>query len=122
LRLGEADLGDGDRVGDLDRVAERGVGEQRGDAECAERGRLGDLVGDRSRIGLPVRDGERAGDGERDGMVELIRARSQPLGILKVLRLVCGSLFRLVILVRVAERVPTFVKLELPPSATRDLR
>jgi hypothetical protein len=77
LRLGEADLGEPDRVGDLDRVAERGVGERCGDAECAERGRLCDLVGDGSRIGLPVRDGERAGDGERDGMLELIGVKSQ---------------------------------------------
>jgi hypothetical protein len=80
LRLGEADLGERDRVGDLDRVAERGVGERCGDAECAERaerGRLCDLVGDGSRIGLPVRDGEHAGDGERDGMLELIGVKSQ---------------------------------------------
>jgi hypothetical protein len=73
LRLGEADLGERDLVGDLDREAERGVNERRGDLECAERGRLWDPVGDRSRIGLGVRVRERAGDGERDAMLELIR-------------------------------------------------
>jgi cell division cycle 2-like protein len=72
LRLGEADLGERDRVRDLDREAERGVNERRGDPDRADRGRLCDLVGDRSRIALLVRDGERAGDGERDGMSELI--------------------------------------------------
>ena len=69
MRLGEADLGERVPVGDLEREAERGVNERRGDPECAERGRLGDPVGDRSRIGLRVRVRERAGDGERDAML-----------------------------------------------------
>ena len=72
MRLGEADLGERDLVGDLDREAERGVTERRCDPECAERGRLCDRVGDRSRIGLRVRARERAGDGERDGILELM--------------------------------------------------
>lgn len=70
MRLGEGDLGDRDRVGDWDRVGDRGVTERRGDADCADRGRLGDLVGDLSRDGLRVRVRERAGDGERDGIID----------------------------------------------------
>ena len=53
---------------DRERVGDRGVNERRGDSDCAERGRLGDLVCDR-REGLRVRDGERRGDGVRDGML-----------------------------------------------------
>jgi cell division cycle 2-like protein len=65
--------GEGDRepcTGDL--VAERGVTERAGDFECAERGRLGERVRDRSRVTLRERDRvpERAGDGLREAMSE----------------------------------------------------
>lgn len=69
MRLGEGDLGERERVIERERVGDRGVSERRGDAECAERGRLGDLVCDRSREGLRVRDGERRGDRDGEGMV-----------------------------------------------------
>ncbi|KAF1948033.1 kinase-like protein [Clathrospora elynae] len=66
---GDPSLGERDCVGDLERVGDPGVTECRGEPECAERGRLGDLVGDRSRDRLRVRDRARAGDGVRDGMI-----------------------------------------------------
>jgi len=69
LRLGEGDLGERDRVIERERVGDRGVSERRGDVECAERRRLGDLVCDRSREGLRVRDGERRGDRDGEGMI-----------------------------------------------------
>jgi cell division cycle 2-like protein len=70
LRLGDGDLGDRDRLTERERVSDRGVTERRGDTECAERGRVSDLVRDLSREGLRVR--ERAGDGERDGMLWIV--------------------------------------------------
>lgn len=70
MRLGEGDLGERDRVIDRERVGDRGDTERRGEPDCAERGRLGDLVCDLSRDGLRVGDREPAGDGERDGMAE----------------------------------------------------
>ena len=76
MRLGDGDLGDRDRLTERERVGDRGVTERRGDTECAERGRVSDLVRDLSREGLRVR--ERAGDGERDGMVFASYSASMP--------------------------------------------
>jgi cell division cycle 2-like protein len=66
LRRGEGDRES--RTGDRD--AERGVTERGGDPECAECGRLGERVRERSRDALRERDrdGSRAGDGLRDGI------------------------------------------------------
>lgn len=68
MRLGEGDLGERDRVIDRERVGDCADTERRGEPDCADRGRLGDLVCDLSRDGLRVRDRERVADGERDGM------------------------------------------------------
>lgn len=66
MRLGDGDLGERDRVRDGERVGERGDTERRGDTDCTECGRLGDLVREGLRERLRVR--ERIGDGERDGI------------------------------------------------------
>jgi hypothetical protein len=71
LRLGEGDLGERDRVIERDLVGEPEFAERRGEPDCADRGRLGDLVCDRSRVGLRVR--ERAGEGEGKGMSRFSR-------------------------------------------------
>lgn len=93
--LGEADLGERDRIGDLDRVGDRDIAERRVDAESAERGRVGDLVGDRSRIGLRDRDG--AGDGERDAMfVSDGKTIDFSLAVLFWILRISGSIIRLV--------------------------
>ena len=89
MRLGDGDLGDRDRLTERERVSDRGVTERRGDTECAERGRVSDLVRDLSREGLRVR--ERAGDGERDGMSWLSRNFSRSSVLLRALQCTLGG-------------------------------
>jgi len=89
LRRGDGDVGERDRVIERDRVGERGVTERRGEPDCADRGRLGDVVCDGSREGLRVR--ERAGDGERDGMSWLSRNFSRSSVLLRALQCTLGG-------------------------------
>lgn len=54
-------------MGERERGGDRGVTERLGEAECAERGLVGEAVGEGSRVGLRACKG--AGEGEGDGMV-----------------------------------------------------
>jgi hypothetical protein len=116
-------LGDGEREARTgDRDAERGVAERRGDLECAERGRLGDRVRERSREMLHERDrdGDRAGDGLREGMFVWQRDGSLLLACLVESLRSLRKAMSISALVAVATKLKLEARQELPGALARD--